>query len=55
MNKKLSLIFVILVFIAPSAWGQKKSDIEKGLEKIGLQNVTEVIPSINYQLSNNKY
>ena len=41
MNKKLSLIFVILVFIAPSAWGQKKSDIEKGLEKIGLQNVTE--------------
>ena len=54
MNKKLSLIFVILVFIAPSAWGQKKSDIEKGLEKIGLQNVIEEIPSINYQLSNNK-
>ena len=54
MNKILSLIFVILVFIAPSAWGQKKSDIEKGLEKIGLQNVTEEIPSINYQLSNNK-
>lgn len=54
MNKILSLIFVILVFIASSAWGQKKSDIEKGLEKIGLQNVTEEIPSINYQLSNNK-
>lgn len=54
MNKKLSLIFVILVFIAPSAWGQKKSDIEKGLEKIGLQNVTEEIPSINCHLSNNK-
>lgn len=54
MNKKLSLIFVILVFIVPSAWGQKKSDIEKGLEKIGLQNVTEDIPSINYRLSNNK-
>ena len=46
MNKKLSLIFVILVFIAPSAWGQKKSDIEKGLEKIGLQNVAEEIPGI---------
>ena len=40
------MIFVILVFIAPSAWGQKKSDIEKGLEKIGLQNVAEEIPGI---------
>ena len=47
--------FCRIGFIAPSAWGQKKSDIEKGLEKIGLQNVTEEIPSINYQLSNNKY
>lgn len=46
MNKKLSLIFVILMFIASSAWGQKKSDIEKGLEKIGLQNVAEEIPGI---------
>ena len=54
MNKKLSLIFVILVFIAPSAWGQKKSDVEMGLEKIGLLNVAEEIPGINYQLSNNK-
>ena len=54
MNKQLLLILTVLMFIASSAWGQKKSDIEKGLEKIGLQNVTEEIPSINYQLSNNK-
>ena len=32
----------------PVCMGTEKSDIEKGLEKIGLQNVTEEIPSINY-------
>ena len=46
MNKQLLLILIMLMFIAPSVWGQKKSDIEKGLEKIGLQNVAEEIPGI---------
>ena len=46
MNKQLSLLFIALMLIAPSVWGQKKSEIEKQLEKIGLQNVTEEIPGI---------
>ena len=46
MNKQLSLLFFALMLIVPSVWGQKKSDIEKQLEKIGLQNVTEEIPGI---------
>ena len=46
MNKKLSLIFIALMLIAYPVWGQKKSDIEKQLEKIGLQNVAEEIPGI---------
>ena len=46
MNKQLSLIFIALMLIFPSVWGQKKSDIEKQLEKIGLQNVAEEIPGI---------
>ena len=46
MNKQLLLILTVLMFIASSAWGQKKSDIEKGLEKNGLQNVAEEIPGI---------
>lgn len=46
MNKQLLLILTVLMFIGPSVWGQEKSDIEKGLEKIGLQNVAEEIPGI---------
>ena len=46
MNKQLSLIFIALMLIFPSVWGPKKSDIEKQLEKIGLQNVAEEIPGI---------
>ena len=46
MNKQLSLLFIAMMLIVPSVWGQKKSDIEKQLEKIGLQNVTEEIPGI---------
>lgn len=45
-NKQLSLIFIALMLFFPSVWGQKKSDIEKQLEKIGLQNVTDEIPGI---------
>ena len=46
MNKQLSLLFIAMMLIVPSVWGQKKSDIEKQLEEIGLQNVTEEIPGI---------
>ena len=46
MNKQLLLILTVLMFITPSVCGQKKSDIEKSLEKIGLQNVAEEIPGI---------
>ena len=46
MNKQLSLLFIAMMLIVSSVWGQKKSDIEKQLEKIGLQNVTEEIPGI---------
>ena len=46
MNKQLSLLFIAMMLIVPSVLGQKKSDIEKQLEKIGLQNVTEEIPGI---------
>ena len=46
MNKQLSLLFIAMMLIVPSVWGQKKTDIEKQLEKIGLQNVTEEIPGI---------
>ena len=46
MNKQLSLLFIAMMLIVSSVWGQKKSDIERQLEKIGLQNVTEEIPGI---------
>ena len=46
MNKQLSLLFIAMMLIVSSVWGQKKSDVEKQLEKIGLQNVTEEIPGI---------
>ena len=46
MNKQLSLLFIAMMLIVSSVWGQKKSDTEKQLEKIGLQNVTEEIPGI---------
>lgn len=46
MKRQLSLIFIALMFIAAPAWGQKKTSIEKHLERIGLQNVAEEIPGI---------
>ena len=46
MNKKISLILVALMLFVFPVIGQEKSDIEKGLEKIGLQNVAEEIPGI---------
>ena len=46
MNKQLSLIFIALTLMVSAAWGQKKSAIEKELEKIGLQNVAEEIPGV---------
>ena len=46
MKKQLSLVFMALMLMACPVWGQKKSDMEKHLEKIGLQNVAEEIPGI---------
>ncbi len=47
MNKLLSFIFVVLSFAAcQPVVNQKKSDIEKSLERIGLQNVAEEIPGV---------
>lgn len=46
MNKQLSLVFMALMLLVCPVLGQKKSDIEKHLEKIGLQNVAEEIPGI---------
>ncbi|MBQ2414530.1 MAG: D-alanyl-D-alanine dipeptidase, partial [Rikenellaceae bacterium] len=46
MTKRLSLILITLMMIAAPAWGQKKSNIEKHLERIGLQNVAEQIPGV---------
>ena len=45
-QKQLSLVFMALMLMACPVWGQKKSDMEKYLEKIGLQNVAEEIPGI---------
>ena len=47
MNKLLSFIFVVLSFAAcQPVVNQEKSDIEKSLERIGLQNVAEEIPGV---------
>ena len=47
MNKLLSFIFVVLSFAAcQPVVNQEKSDIEKSLERIGLQNVSEEIPGV---------
>ena len=47
MNKLLSFIFVVLSFAAcQPIVNQAKSDIEKSLERIGLQNVAEEIPGV---------
>ena len=47
MNKLLSSIFVVLSFAAcQPVVNQEKSDIEKSLERIGLQNVAEEIPGV---------
>ena len=47
MNKLLSFIFVALSFAAcQPVVNQEKSDIEKSLERIGLQNVAEEIPGV---------
>lgn len=45
--KHISLILLTLVMVACQVSSeQRKSDIEKGLEQIGLQNVAEEIPGI---------
>ena len=49
MNKQLSFICIVLMLIVSPIYGQKKqkkSNIEKQLEKIGLQNVAKEIPGI---------
>ena len=47
MNKLLSFIFVVVTLAAcQPAVNHEKSDIEKGLEQIGLQNVAEEIPGV---------
>ena len=47
MKKHLSLIFAALALIACQPTGDSgKSEIEKGLEQIGLQSVSEEIPGI---------
>ena len=47
MNKLLSFIFVVLSFAAcQPVVNQEKSDIEKSLERIGLQNVADEIPGV---------
>ena len=47
MNKAFSLIFILLAFAAcQSNVSNGKSDIEKSLEEIGLQNVAEEIPGV---------
>ena len=46
MKKQLSLVFMALMLMACPVLGQKKSDMEKHLEKIGLQNVAEERPGV---------
>ena len=46
MKKQLSLIFMALMLVACHPVEHGKSDIEKELEKIGLQNVAEEISGI---------
>ena len=47
MKKLLSLIFIVPMLVAClSAGEQGRSEIEKGLEQIGLQNVADEIPGI---------
>ena len=51
MNKVFSSLFLAAALVAcqPTA-NNAKSDIEKGLEQIGLQNVAEEIPGIEVQM-----
>lgn len=46
MKRVLFLMAILMMAVSTSVWGQEKSEIEKGLEKIGLQNVAEEIPGI---------
>ena len=46
MKRRMALILAVLVFMSVSAFGQTKSNIEKQLEQLGLQNVAEQIPGI---------
>lgn len=47
MYKKLSFILLAIMLIASPVAAQVKSDIEKELERIGLQNVAEEIPGVD--------
>ena len=46
MNKKISLFLVAFMLAVFPVVGQERSDIERQLENIGLQNVAEEIPGI---------
>ena len=46
MRRVLPLIFALLMLVLASACEQSKSNIEKHLEEIGLQNVAEEIPGV---------
>ena len=46
MKRRMTLILAVLVFMSVPAFGQTKSNIEKQLEQLGLQNVAEQIPGI---------
>lgn len=53
MNKLLSLLFIAIMMTAcnpVNKHAQEKSEIEKYLEEIGLQNVAEEIPGIEIQM-----
>lgn len=46
MKRRMTLILAVLVFMSVPAFGQTKSNIEKQLEQLGLQNAAEQIPGI---------
>ena len=51
MNKVFSSLLLAAALVAcQSTVDHGKSDIEKGLEQIGLQNVAEEIPGIEVQM-----
>ena len=45
------LFFTLLILIATPVFGQKKSTVEKYLEKNGLQRVSKEIPGIEVYMA----